>query len=72
MDTHDYNKHSPVMRYPINSLFEGYTRTDLESLKVDYVPRPGFDGLNHFFEMFFNATNTLVGIHPDPAGQLPK
>ena len=60
MDTHDYNKHSPVMRYPVNSLFEGYTRTDLESLKVDYVPRPGFDSLNQFFEMFFNATNTLV------------
>ena len=60
MDTHDYNKHSPVMRYPVNSLFEGYTRTDLESLKVDYVPRPGFDSLNHFFEMLFNATNSLV------------
>jgi hypothetical protein len=35
-------------------------RTDLDSLLADYVPRPGFDLLNNFFEMFFMCTNTLV------------
>ncbi|MBW2042103.1 MAG: class I SAM-dependent methyltransferase [Deltaproteobacteria bacterium] len=60
LETGDYNKNCPPLRYPINSLFEGYTRTDLESLKVDYVPREGFDPLNNFFERFFMATNTLV------------
>jgi SAM-dependent methyltransferase len=60
MDTGDYNRHCPRMRHAVNSLFEGYTRTDLESLRVDYVPRPGFDALNHYFEAFFMSVNTLV------------
>jgi hypothetical protein len=60
MDTGDYNANCPKLRYPVNSLFEGYVRTDLESLLVDYVPRPGFDHLNNFFEMFFMCCNTLV------------
>ncbi len=60
MDTGDYNINCPKLRYPVNSLFEGYVRTDLESLLVDYVPRPGFDHLNNFFEMFFICCNTLV------------
>ena len=58
--TGDYNANCPKLRVPINSLFEGYLRTDLESLLVDYVPRPGFDHLNNFFEMFFMSTNALV------------
>lgn len=60
LETGDYNPNCPRLRYNINSLFEGYTRTDLESLIVDYVPRKGYDALNNFFESFFMASNTLV------------
>jgi len=60
MDTGDYNKNIPKIREAVNSLFEGYLRTDLESLLVDYVPLPGFDHLNNFFEMFFMSCNALV------------
>ena len=35
-------------------------RTDLENLLVDYVPRPGFEHLNDFFESFFMSSNALV------------
>jgi SAM-dependent methyltransferase len=60
LDTGDYNKNSPRLRGPVNSLFESYVRTDLESLLVDYVPRQGFDHLNNFFEKFFLSCNVLV------------
>jgi len=60
MDTGDYNSNCPKLRAPVNSLFEGYERTDLESLLVDYVPRAGFDHLNQFFEMLFLSWNMLV------------
>jgi SAM-dependent methyltransferase len=60
LETGDYNRNCPPLRTPINSLFEGYTRTDLEALLVDYVPRQGFEHLNNLFERFFMATNTLV------------
>lgn len=60
LDTGDYNANCPKLRYGINSLFEGYTRTDLESLIVDHVPRQRYDYLNNFFESFFMASNTLV------------
>lgn len=60
LETGDYNPNCPKLRYNINSLFEGYTRTDLENLIVDYVPRQGFDFLNNFFESFFMASNALV------------
>jgi len=60
MDTGDYNKNCPKVRTPVNSLFEGYVRTDLDSILVDYVPRPGFGHLNNFFEMFFMSCNALV------------
>jgi SAM-dependent methyltransferase len=60
MDTGDYNANCPKIRRPVTSLFEGYVRTELESLLVDYVPRQGFDYLNNFFEMFFMCCNTLV------------
>jgi SAM-dependent methyltransferase len=61
LDTGDYNRYSlPQLRRQTNSLFEGYTRTDLESLLVDYVPRPGFEHLNSFFETFFLSCNTLI------------
>ena len=48
------------MRGPVNALFENYLRTDLESLLVDYVPRPGFDHINNFYEMFFMSCNALI------------
>lgn len=60
MDTGDYNKNCPKLRTAVNSLFEGYVRTDLESLLVDFVPREGFDHLNSFFEMLFMSCNMLV------------
>ncbi|MBW1934932.1 MAG: class I SAM-dependent methyltransferase [Deltaproteobacteria bacterium] len=61
IDTGEYNKNCPrKIRQTVNSLFEGYLRTDLENLFVDYVPRPGFDHLNNFFEMFFMSCNALV------------
>lgn len=60
MDTGDYNKSCPKLRGHVNSLFEGYVRTDLENLLVDYVPCPGFDHLNNFFEMFSISWNALV------------
>ena len=60
MDTGDYNKNCPKLRQAVNSLFEGYLRTDLESLLVDHVPRTGFDHLNNFFEMFFMSCNALI------------
>jgi SAM-dependent methyltransferase len=60
MDTGDYNKNCPKLRRAVNSLFEGYVRTDLDGLFVDYVPRPGFDHLNNLFEMLFMCSNALV------------
>jgi len=60
LETGDYNPHCPDLRLPINSLFEGYVRTDLEKLLVDYVPRRGFDHLNSFYESFFLSCNTLT------------
>jgi SAM-dependent methyltransferase len=59
--TGEYNMHTPQdLRESINSLFESYTRTDLERLLVDYVPRSDCGHLNNFFESFFMSTNTLV------------
>ena len=60
MDTAEYNSHCPPMRERINALFEPDTRTDLDSLKIDYVPKDGFDELNGFFEGFTKSWNTLV------------
>jgi SAM-dependent methyltransferase len=60
LETGDYNAHCPALRYAINSLFESYNRTDLDTLRVDHVGRPGFEHLNTFFESFFMAANTLV------------
>jgi SAM-dependent methyltransferase len=58
--TGEYNHNCKDLRLPINSLFEGYVRTDLEQLLTDYVPRQGFDHLNTFFESFFMSCNTLI------------
>ena len=60
LDTGDYNQQRLNIRYQINSLFESYVRTDLESIKLDYLPRVGFDHLNSFFEMFYMSCNELI------------
>ena len=60
METGDYNSSPARIRRAVNSLFEHYVRTDLESLYVDYAPRRGFAELNHFFEGFYMACNALV------------
>ena len=60
LETGDYNKNCPRLRRVVNSLFESYVRTDLESLLVDYQPRRGHDHLNNFFELFFMSCNALV------------
>jgi hypothetical protein len=59
-DTGDYNERCPKLRAVVNSLLEGYLRTDLENLLVDFVSREGFDHLNNFFEMLFMSCNALV------------
>ena len=60
LETGDYNANCPSLRYAINSLFESYLRTDLQTLMVDHIGRPGYDHLNAFFESFFMASNALV------------
>ena len=60
MDTGDYNANCPKMRVQVNSLFEPHLRTDLPSLKIDHVPRKGYDKLNGFFDYFFSAVNDAV------------
>ena len=60
LETGDYNIRCPKLRTAVNSLFEGYLRTDLTTLLTDYVRRPHFDRLNDFFEMYFMCCNTLV------------
>jgi SAM-dependent methyltransferase len=60
MDTGDYNANCPKMRINVNSLFEPHLRTDLSSLKIDHVPRAGYDELNSFFDHFFTSVNDAV------------
>jgi SAM-dependent methyltransferase len=60
MDTREYNAHGQPVRHAVNSLHEANTRTDLNSLMLDYVPKPGFDFLNEYFEHLQMCWNTLV------------
>ena len=60
MDTAEYNAHAQPIRQAVNSLHEVNVRTDLGSLLVDYVPKPGFDFLNDYFEHLQVCWNTLV------------
>lgn len=60
LDTGDYNRQKSKLRYNVNSLFEPYLRTDLENMKADYIPRPGFGPLNSIFESFFMSCNALI------------
>ncbi len=60
MDTQEYNPNAQPIRLGVNSLHERNMRTDLTTLVVDYVPKPGFDFLNDYFESLQTCWNTLV------------
>ncbi len=60
MDTGDYNPYARPMRRAVNSLHEVAIRTDLSTLKLDYIPKPGFDELNRYFENLQVCWNLLV------------
>lgn len=60
MDTAEHNPHAQPIRQAVNSLHEVNERTDLTSLIINYVPRPGFDFLNDFFEHLQICWNTLI------------
>jgi len=60
MDTREYNPHAQTIRQAVNSLHEANTRTDLSSLLINYVPKPGFNFLNDYFEHLQMCWNALV------------
>lgn len=60
MDTGDYNSQAQPIRNAVNSLHEVNLRTDLAALLVDYVPRPGFDFLNRYYEHVQMCWNYVV------------
>ncbi len=60
LDTREYNPHAQSLRNAINSLHEGNLRTELHTLLFDYVPKPGFDFLNDYFEHLQMCWNALV------------
>jgi len=60
MDTAEYNPHAQPIRQAVNSLHEVNIRTDLSSLLIDYVPKPGFEFLDDYFEHLQMCWNTLV------------
>jgi SAM-dependent methyltransferase len=60
MDTAEYNPHAQPIRQAINSLHEPNVRTDSSSLIVNYIPKPGFQFLNDYFEHLQMCWNTLV------------
>jgi SAM-dependent methyltransferase len=60
MDTADYNPHAQPVRRAVNSLHEANLRTDLSRVLVDYMPRPGFEFINDYFEHVQMCWNTLV------------
>jgi len=60
MDTGEYNPHAQPIRQMVNSLHEMNVRTELDDLIVNYVPKPGFQFLNGYFEHLQMCWNTLV------------
>ena len=60
MDTAEYNRHAQPMRKAVNSLHEMNYRTNLQTLLVDYVPKPGFAYVNHHFEYMQMCWNALI------------
>jgi SAM-dependent methyltransferase len=60
MDTAEYNPYTQPIREAVNSLHEPGLRTDLNSLLIDYVPKPGFEFVNDYFEQLQMSWNILV------------
>ena len=60
MDTAEYNPHAQPIRGAVNSLHEPNMRTDPSSLLVDYMPKPGFEFLDDYFEHLQMCWNSLV------------
>jgi hypothetical protein len=60
LDTAEYNPQAQPLRTAVNSLHESSVRTDLSLLLFDYVPRPGFEFVNDYFENLQMCWNTLV------------
>jgi SAM-dependent methyltransferase len=60
MDTAEYNPHAQPIRQAVNSLHEANQRTDLSLLLIDYMPKPGFEFINAYFEKLAMCWNTLV------------
>ncbi len=60
MDTAEYNAHAQPIRAALNSLHEVNIRTDLSSLLINFVPKPGFDFINQYFEHLSVCWNYLV------------
>jgi len=60
VNTAEYNPYVRPIRQAVNSLHALDRRTDLQELVFDYIPKPGFDELNHFFERLQMAWNTVV------------
>jgi hypothetical protein len=60
IDTGDYNPMAQPTRGAVNSLHESNVRTDLQQLLFDYVPKPGFDFLNKYYEHVQASWNLLV------------
>ncbi len=60
MDTAEYNDYAQPLRYAVNSLHEPNTRTDFNTLIIDYVPKKGFDTLNRHFDYLQCCWNALV------------
>jgi len=60
MDTQEYNPHAQPIRRAVNSLHEANQRTDPSLLLIDYMPKPGFEFINDYFEHLQMCWNTLV------------
>jgi len=60
MDTAEYNPYAQPIRQGVNSLHEANMRTDLDEVIINYIPKPGFDFLNDYFEHLALCWNTLV------------
>jgi SAM-dependent methyltransferase len=60
MDTAEYNPYAQPIRQAINSLHESGSRTDLSSILVNYIPKPGFEAINDYLEYLQVCWNTLV------------
>lgn len=60
IDTGDYNPGAQPIRHSVNSLHEPNVRTNLHHLRVDYVPKQGFDFLNDYYERVQVCWNTVV------------